>query len=184
MRVPTSARWPVAAASPADAIRAWQGLGYNRRALNLHRAACVVAASGWPEDLTELPGVGRYTADAIGAMGPFKLLTDGSELPVFAFALNDDTVPYTVFDVSERLRDRGWLVPAYTFPENRTDLAALRHAVAELAMSGSSRWCTRASAAAMPALEYVAPMTASTVSARIESLSRPPVASSPRPRWR
>jgi A/G-specific adenine glycosylase len=61
--------WPdvasLAAASPADAIRAWQGLGYNRRALNLHRAACVVAASGWPEDLTELPGVGRYTADAI-----------------------------------------------------------------------------------------------------------------------
>jgi A/G-specific adenine glycosylase len=62
-------RWPdvdsLAAASPADAIRAWQGLGYNRRALNLHRAACAVAASGWPADLTELPGVGRYTADAI-----------------------------------------------------------------------------------------------------------------------
>jgi A/G-specific adenine glycosylase len=62
-------RWPdveaLAAASPADAIRAWQGLGYNRRALNLHRAACVVAASGWPDDLTELPGVGPYTAAAI-----------------------------------------------------------------------------------------------------------------------
>jgi A/G-specific adenine glycosylase len=62
-------RWPdvrsLAAASSADAIRAWQGLGYNRRALNLHRAARFVAASGWPEDLTELPGVGRYTADAI-----------------------------------------------------------------------------------------------------------------------
>jgi A/G-specific adenine glycosylase len=62
-------RWPdvesLAAASPADVIRAWQGLGYNRRALNLHRAACVVATVGWPDDLTELPGVGRYTADAI-----------------------------------------------------------------------------------------------------------------------
>jgi A/G-specific adenine glycosylase len=62
-------RWSVveslAAASPADVIRAWQGLGYNRRALNLHRAACAVAASGWPDDLTQLPGVGRYTADAI-----------------------------------------------------------------------------------------------------------------------
>jgi A/G-specific adenine glycosylase len=62
-------RWPdppsLAAASPADVIRAWQGLGYNRRALNLHRAARVVAESGWPDDLTELPGVGRYTADAI-----------------------------------------------------------------------------------------------------------------------
>jgi A/G-specific adenine glycosylase len=64
-------RWPtaeaLAAASPADAIRAWQGLGYNRRALNLHRAACHVAAHGWPEDLTDLPGVGRYTADAVSS---------------------------------------------------------------------------------------------------------------------
>jgi A/G-specific adenine glycosylase len=64
------ARWPtvdaLAAASPADAIRAWQGLGYNRRALNLHRAARVVAEHGWPDDLTELPGVGPYTAAAIG----------------------------------------------------------------------------------------------------------------------
>jgi A/G-specific adenine glycosylase len=62
-------RWPsvdaLAAATPADAIREWQGLGYNRRALNLHRAARRVAADGWPDDLTELPGVGRYTADAV-----------------------------------------------------------------------------------------------------------------------
>ena len=62
-------RWPtveaLAAASPADVIRAWQGLGYNRRALSLHRAARQIAAHGWPDDLTELPGVGRYTADAV-----------------------------------------------------------------------------------------------------------------------
>jgi A/G-specific adenine glycosylase len=62
-------RWPtvdsLAAAPAADVIRAWQGLGYNRRALNLHRAAQHVAAHGWPDDLTELPGVGRYTADAV-----------------------------------------------------------------------------------------------------------------------
>jgi glutamate decarboxylase len=70
--------------------------------------------------------VARYTADAVAGLGPFRLLTDGSQLPVFAFALDDAERPYTVFDVSERLRDRGWLVPAYTFPENRQDLAALR----------------------------------------------------------
>src|SRR5205085_5767971 len=62
-------RWPtvhaLGAASAADVIREWQGLGYNRRALNLHRAAQHVAARGWPADLTELPGVGRYTADAV-----------------------------------------------------------------------------------------------------------------------
>jgi A/G-specific adenine glycosylase len=57
----------LAAASPAEVIRAWQGLGYNRRAVNLHRAARRVAAGGWPEDLTALPGVGRYTADAVGS---------------------------------------------------------------------------------------------------------------------
>ncbi|MGH3012206.1 MAG: A/G-specific adenine glycosylase [Gaiellaceae bacterium] len=64
-------RWPMvealAAARRADVIRAWQGLGYNRRALSLHQAAQRVAEHGWPDDLTELPGVGRYTADAVAA---------------------------------------------------------------------------------------------------------------------
>jgi A/G-specific adenine glycosylase len=62
-------RWPavemLAAASAADVIREWQGLGYNRRGVSLHRAARRIAASGWPEDLTELPGVGPYTAAAV-----------------------------------------------------------------------------------------------------------------------
>jgi A/G-specific adenine glycosylase len=64
-------RWPtveaLAAAPAADVIREWQGLGYNRRALALHRAARHVAQHGWPEELTELPGVGRYTADAVAS---------------------------------------------------------------------------------------------------------------------
>ena len=63
-------RWPtveaLAASTPAEAIVAWQGLGYNRRAVSLHRAATFVAAHGWPDDLTELPGVGPYTAAAVG----------------------------------------------------------------------------------------------------------------------
>jgi A/G-specific adenine glycosylase len=62
-------RWPtveaLAAAPRAQVIREWQGLGYNRRAVNLHRAAERIADAGWPDDLTELPGVGRYTADAV-----------------------------------------------------------------------------------------------------------------------
>src|SRR6186997_3461571 len=62
-------RWPdvqaLAGASPGDVIRTWQGLGYNRRAVNLHRAAQHVAEHGWPDDLTGLPGVGPYTAAAI-----------------------------------------------------------------------------------------------------------------------
>jgi len=64
-------RWPTvqafAAASPADVIRAWQGLGYNRRGLNLHGAARRIARHGWPDDLTELPGIGPYTAAAVAS---------------------------------------------------------------------------------------------------------------------
>ncbi|MFN8026452.1 MAG: glutamate decarboxylase [Acidimicrobiia bacterium] len=67
-----------------------------------------------------------YLAEEISKLGPFDLITDGSELPVFAFSLKEGTGNYTVFDLSDRLRDRGWLVPAYSFPENREDLAALR----------------------------------------------------------
>ena len=63
------ARWPtvesLAAASPAEVIVEWQGLGYNRRALALHRNAVYVAEHGWPADLTTLPGVGPYTAAAV-----------------------------------------------------------------------------------------------------------------------
>jgi A/G-specific adenine glycosylase len=74
-------RWPtveaLAAAPAADVIREWQGLGYYRRALNLHRAAGRIAAAGWPGDLTELPGVGRYTADAVG-----RFALDRDVLPV------------------------------------------------------------------------------------------------------
>jgi len=62
-------RWPtaqlLAAAPNAEVIRAWQGLGYNRRAVSLQRAVRVVAERGWPDDLTELPGVGPYTAAAV-----------------------------------------------------------------------------------------------------------------------
>jgi A/G-specific adenine glycosylase len=62
-------RWPtveaLAAATPAEVIVEWQGLGYNRRAVNLRRAARMIADGGWPDELTKLPGVGPYTAAAV-----------------------------------------------------------------------------------------------------------------------
>jgi A/G-specific adenine glycosylase len=74
-------RWPtvdaLAAAPRSEVIRAWQGLGYNRRAVSLHRAAERIAAEGWPGDLTALPGVGRYTADAVA-----RFALDKDILPV------------------------------------------------------------------------------------------------------
>jgi glutamate decarboxylase len=70
--------------------------------------------------------VATTLADKINKLGPFRLLTRGDELPVVAFTLHEHISGYSVFDVSAALREHGWLVPAYTFPEYRTDLAVLR----------------------------------------------------------
>jgi glutamate decarboxylase len=70
--------------------------------------------------------VATWLAGEIGKLGPFQLLTNGDQLPVFAFTLSDEITRYSVFDVSAALRQAGWLVPAYTFPDNRSDLSALR----------------------------------------------------------
>jgi glutamate decarboxylase len=69
--------------------------------------------------------VAMHMSSQVAAMGPFELLTDGGDLPVFAFRLRGPA-SYTVFDLSERLRQRGWLVPAYTFPADLQDVAVLR----------------------------------------------------------
>lgn len=73
------ARFPnpsaMATAGPAPVIRAWGTLGYPRRARRLWEAAVVIAEQGWPDDLTRLPGVGRYTARAIAAQ------SDDADLP-------------------------------------------------------------------------------------------------------
>lgn len=71
-------RWPtvrdLAAAPLADVLRAWAGLGYNRRAVNLHRAAQVIVSERGGEvpstvgELESLPGVGAYTARAVAAI--------------------------------------------------------------------------------------------------------------------
>ncbi|HET9256233.1 MAG TPA: glutamate decarboxylase [Pseudonocardiaceae bacterium] len=73
--------------------------------------------------------VATALAAQVAALGPLRLLTDGSELPVFAAALGEDVTNYTVFDISAGLREHGWLVPAYTFPPGRTDLAVLRFVI-------------------------------------------------------
>ncbi|MEU3607919.1 glutamate decarboxylase [Streptomyces sp. NPDC035033] len=70
--------------------------------------------------------VARALAERVEAMGDFRLLTRGDQLPVFAFTTTPDVTSYDVFDVSRRLRERGWLVPAYTFPAHREDLSVLR----------------------------------------------------------
>ena len=94
----------------------------------------------------------------VAELGPFELITRGDELPVFAFKVRDEIDNFTVFDVSEAMRERGWQVPAYTFPKNRTDLAALRvvvrrgftHDLADLFIADLKRHLPRLEKQPMP----------------------------------
>ncbi|WP_043265473.1 glutamate decarboxylase [Streptomyces sp. CT34] len=70
--------------------------------------------------------VARSLAERIAAPGDFRLLTRGDQLPVFAFTTADGVTAFDVFDVSRRMKERGWLLPAYTFPPHREDLSVLR----------------------------------------------------------
>jgi glutamate decarboxylase len=131
--------WREAAALPEDLVFRVNYLGGDMPtfALNFSRPGAQVAAQyynflrlgfeGYRAIQQECQDVARYLSSEIAAIGPFELLTDGSELPVFAFRLRDpEAAGYTVFDLSERLRQRGWLVPAYTFPADLQDTAVLR----------------------------------------------------------
>jgi glutamate decarboxylase len=71
-----------------------------------------------------------WLSDAIAQMGCFEPLSDGGAVPVFAFRVRDLT-PFSVFYVSDRLRERGWQVPAYTMLEGAEDVAVLRIVVRE-----------------------------------------------------
>jgi glutamate decarboxylase len=130
--------WRDTKALPDDLIFWVNYLGDNMPtfALNFSRPGAQVVAQYYTflrlgfEGYRKVHGYSREVATRlsarIGELGPFTLLTHGDELPVFAFTLREDIDNFSVFDVSNALRERGWLVPAYTFPENRTDLAALR----------------------------------------------------------
>ncbi len=68
----------------------------------------------------------RHLAEQIAGIGPYELVSDGSELPVFAFKLREGVDGFTVYDVSDRLRVRGWQVPAYSFPPDLEDVHVIR----------------------------------------------------------
>jgi len=130
--------WRHRTALPEDLIFTVNYLGGNMPtfALNFSRPGAEVVAQyytffrlgrgGFRAVQQAARDVATYLAGQMAAMGPFRLISRGDQLPVFAFTTTDQVSAFNVFDVSRRLRERGWQVPAYTFPAERTDLAALR----------------------------------------------------------
>jgi glutamate decarboxylase len=130
--------WRDAAALPRDLVFNVNYLGGSMPtfALNFSRPGSEVLAQyfmflalgmeGYNHVQRASSRIARHIAQEITTVGPYRLITDGSGLPVVAFTLAPEVSNYTVFDVSARLREFGWLVPAYTFPENRQDLSVLR----------------------------------------------------------
>ena len=130
--------WRNEEALPRDLVFNVNYLGGNMPtfALNFSRPGSEVIAQyfmftslgrqGFRRVIQDTQDVARYVAQGVAELGPYRLISDGSELPVFAFALKPEIENYTVYDVSDRLRQAGWLVPAYSFPENRQDLDVLR----------------------------------------------------------
>jgi len=83
---------------------------------------------GYREIQAECAGLGKYLAEKIAGLGPFEIIYDGNGgIPGLCWKLKDPaSSPFTLYDVAERLRERGWLVPAYSMPPNREDLVIQR----------------------------------------------------------
>ena len=64
-------------------------------------------------------------AGEIAALGPFRILSSGHDLPVIAWTLADPA-NWSLYDLSDRLRDRGWQVPGYRMPANRQEMVIQR----------------------------------------------------------
>ena len=130
--------WRDKSALPEDLIFNVNYLGGNMPtfALNFSRPGSEVIAQyymftalgreGYRDVHQSSQDVAMHLSDEISNIGPYRLISEGKDLPVFAFTLKPEVENYTVYDVSDRLRQRGWLVPAYSFPENRQDLDVLR----------------------------------------------------------
>jgi glutamate decarboxylase len=130
--------WRDKAALPEDLVFKVDYLGGQMPtfALNFSRGGAQVAAQyynlvrlgheGYRRVQQESRDTAMWLADRIAGLGPYRLISDGGELPVFAFALADDEAGFSVYDVSEALRVRGWIVPAYRMPPAIDDLAVLR----------------------------------------------------------
>lgn len=130
--------WRDAAALPKELVFNVNYLGGNMPtfALNFSRPGAEVIAQYYTffrlgfDGYTAVQQASRDVATSLARqveqLGPYRLITKGDQLPVFAFTTTEDTTEWDVFAVSRGLRERGWQVPAYTFPADREDLSVLR----------------------------------------------------------
>ncbi len=130
--------WRDAAALPEELIFNVNYLGGNMPtfALNFSRPGSEVVAqyynffrlgfTGYQQVQQAARDVATGLARQVAGMAEFRLLSHGDELPVFAFTTTDSVTNWDVFALSRALRERGWQVPAYSFPANREDLAVIR----------------------------------------------------------
>ncbi|MGY4981807.1 glutamate decarboxylase [Streptomyces sp. 900105755] len=132
------ALWRDAEALPDDLVFEVDYLGGRSPSftLNFSRPGAHVVAQYYSflrygfEGLRHLAAENRTTAQALAtrirAVGPYEMVTDGSELPALAFRLAHGTHGFTVFDVSRAMHARGWQLPAYAFPAPCQDVSVLR----------------------------------------------------------
>jgi glutamate decarboxylase len=130
--------WRNSAALPEDLVFHVNVLGGDMAtfALNFSRPGAQVAAQyynflrfgfeGYRRLQQACQDVALHLSTEIAKIGAFELLSNGSDLPVFGFKLRDEVTNFTVFDLSDRLRQHGWQVPAYTLPPNLEDVAIMR----------------------------------------------------------
>ena len=85
--------------------------------------------SGYADIMTNMMENSRYLAEKLHDTGKFEIINKQKTLPLVAVRLKD--AAFNVFQLSDKLRQKGWIVPAYYLPENAQDVAVMRMVVKE-----------------------------------------------------
>ncbi|MCP5504033.1 MAG: glutamate decarboxylase [Chlamydiales bacterium] len=86
---------------------------------------------GYTHIMTNCMANAQYLSKKLENSGKFEMINDAQMLPIVAVKLKDSITNYTVYDLSSKLRERGWVIAAYTMPENAQEIALLRVVVRE-----------------------------------------------------
>jgi glutamate decarboxylase len=134
--------WRESADLPSELIFEVDYLGGSHAnfGLNFSRGAAQIVAQyynlirlgrqGYTQIMEALAETARWLAAELGRLEGLEIVAAGTDLPVVCVRLADD-VPFTVFDLADRLRLRGWVVPAYRMAADAQAVAVLRLVVRE-----------------------------------------------------